>query len=59
MRIKIRRNSIFQGGDGFRNGGEDEVAIFFAVLGEADTGGSPVTAPAEGTGDGVDIHTAF
>jgi len=59
MRIKIRRNSIFQSGYGLGDGGEDEVAVFFAVLGEADTGGGAVAASSKGTGDGVDIHTAF
>ena len=57
--MKIKKPLILESGDGLRNGGEDEVAIFFAVLGEADAGGSRVSAAAKRAGDGVHIYATF
>jgi len=57
--MQIKKNSIFQGGDGLGNGGEDEVAVFFGVSSKADAGGSPVSSPAKRTGNGVHIHPTF
>ena len=57
--MKIKKSLILESGDGLGNGGEDEVAVFFTVLGKADAGSSPVPAPAKRAGDGVHIHTTF
>ena len=57
--MRIKKSLILEGGYGLRNGGEDEVAVFFTVLRKADAGSSPVTAPTKRTGDGVHIHTTF
>ena len=45
--MKIKKPLILESGDGLRNGGEDEVAVLFCVLGETGAGGSPVSAAPE------------
>ncbi len=53
--MKIKKSLIFEGMDGLGDSGENEVAVFFTVLGEANPSGGPVSAPAKGAGDRVDI----
>ena len=48
-----------KGGDGFTDGIEDELAIFFGVLGEADPGSSFMATSAKGGGDSVYIDLAL
>jgi hypothetical protein len=57
--MRIKKSLILEGGYGLRNGGEDEVAVFFAVLGKTDSGGGPMATATEGTGDGVYVDPAF
>ena len=57
--MKIKKPLIFEGMDGLGDSGENEVAVFFAVLGKTDSGGGPMATATEGTGDGVYVDPAF
>ena len=57
--MKIKKPLILESGYGLGNGGKDEVAVFFAVLGKTDSGGGPMATATEGTGDGVYVDPAF
>jgi hypothetical protein len=48
-----------QVGDGFTDGIEDELAIFFGIFGEADSSSGFMATSAKGGGDSVYIYLAL